>query len=111
LTTMFPAGVLKVTVTWVALLFGGVNEDVVFTGPVSVSGTVGPFCPDTAAAPVTWPLIASVPVMVAVVLDDDEQPDAALTANAVSTAAGRILDTGNPQIGAVWRVGLTDCHG
>jgi hypothetical protein len=39
---------------------------------------------------------------VAVVLDDDEQPDAALTAKAVSTAAGRILDTGNPQIGAVW---------
>jgi hypothetical protein len=102
---MFPAGVLNVTVTWVASLFGGVNDEVVFTGPVSVSGTVGPFCPDTAAAPVTWPLIVSVPlvvlgvaaggvvVMVACVVAVEEHP---ATANAASMAAGRILDNGNP---------------
>jgi hypothetical protein len=62
--TSFPSdGVLKVSGTLVELVLGGVNEDVVATTPFSVSGTVGPLFgpPATAAAPVTFPAIVSVP--------------------------------------------------
>ena len=65
-TTRFPsAGVLNVIVAWVLLPAGGTNEDVVFTGPVMVSGTVGPFWLATTAAPVTCPAIDSVPLVAA----------------------------------------------
>lgn len=60
LTTKSPSGVLKVTTLfWVFLVFR-VMDAVVSTGPVSLSPMVGAF--GSAAAPVTMPVIVSVPV-------------------------------------------------
>lgn len=96
--TRSPALVAKVTLLWVPLPLGTVNVPVVATTPVSLTGITVVFA--IAAAPVTCPVMVSVPdmgvadlvadleaVAAVLLLDDEHAPTAPTSARAPVRAA------------------------